>query len=478
MTIHSDPQASAASAAASVNGGGSPGRKEKPHLVVCAFPAAGHTLPMAQVAAALVKRGYTVSFLTSPTFAAQVARAGAELVPVPEIFPDDAAAAKVGAELGAIPPGTPAYFNGLRWFFLPTAPAQHEALKRHLEDLAATQPGRQVLLVPEVLFLGAGALLRGAPLPRGYDRLPRSMGVSIAPLLIHSVDTAPIGPGLPPDSTASGRLRNALLNKMFEEQLADLVHEHAAMLRRLGATNYEPASCPFNDWMTAAEVTLQTCSPSIEYERSDLPPSIRFVGALPPRPVPADLVYPAWWSADLGDGSSGSNSNRRVVMVTQGTVSTNPHDLIAPTLRALAGRDDVLVVVLLGVKGATLPADIEVPANARVLDYFPYEAVLARADVFVHNAGYGGVQTSIMHGVPLVAAGVTEDKAEMSMRIQHAGVGVNLATSTPTAEQVRAAVDEVLTNPAYRQRVLAMKKENEDLDPLGRIEAQIVEFTE
>ncbi|KAL8388734.1 hypothetical protein RB599_010062 [Gaeumannomyces hyphopodioides] len=463
MAIHSDPQASA-------NGGAAAGPKQKPHLVFGAAAASGHALPMIQVAAAMVKRGYTASFLTGPEFATQVERVGAEHVPIPDIADLVVKAFTTPGVLDGVTPGTSTWMkNALRAVFLQTIPGHHEALKRHLEHLAATRPGQQVILVPEVYFFGTEAMRNGAPLPRGYDRLPRSVGISITPLLVHSVDTGPAGPGLPPDSTPSGRLRNAMLNKMWEEQFADLAEERALMLRRLGATR-DPAGWIFNDWITAADVRLQMCAPSFEYERSDLAPSIRFVGALPARPVPVGLAYPGWW-ADL-DG-------KRVVAVTQGTVATDPRDLIAPTLRGLAGRgDDVLVVALLGVRGASLPADVEVPANARVLDYFPYEALLARADVFVHNAGFGGVQASIMHGVPLVAAGVTEDKAEMSMRIQCAGVGVNLATSTPTAEQVRAAVDEVLAKPAYRQRVLAMKKENEDLDALARIEAQIVEFTE
>ncbi|KAL8404382.1 hypothetical protein RB594_009289 [Gaeumannomyces avenae] len=472
MAIHSEPQTSAGSEAPA-------GPKEKPHVVVGAASIAGHTLPLLQVAAALVEHGYTVSFITSKEFAPQIERVGAELVPIPDALAAAGAAAAL-AESHAMAPGSQAMLkHSVRTIFLGSIPARHEALKRHLEHLAEARPGQQVILLLEIFFLGADALLHGAPLPRGYDRLPRTIGLSITPVVVHSVDTGPVGSALPPDSTPSGRLRNALLNTIFEGQLADLAEERAAMLRRLGATR-DPGGWIFGDWYTAAEVTLQTCAPSLEYERSDLPPSIRYVGALPARPVPAGLAYPAWWP-DL-DG-------KKVVVVTQGTVATDPHALIAPTLRALAGgrgdddddnddNDDVLVVAILGVRGASLPADVEVPANARVLDYFPYEALLARADVFVQNAGYGGVQASIMHGVPLVVAGVTEDKAEMSMRIQCAGVGINLATSTPTSEQVRAAVKEVLANPAYRQRVLAMKKENEDLDALARIEAQIVEFTE
>jgi hypothetical protein len=37
--------------------------------------------------------------------------------------------------------------------------------------------GRQVLLVLETYFLGAEALFHGSPLPRGYDRMPRTIGI-------------------------------------------------------------------------------------------------------------------------------------------------------------------------------------------------------------------------------------------------------------------------------------------------------------
>jgi hypothetical protein len=67
-----------------------------------------------------------------------------------------------------------------------------------------------------------------------------------------------------------------------------------------------------------------------------LPPSVRFIGALPIVPNQAPLPP---WAPEL-DG------RRKVALVTQGTVAN--HDfglLVAPTLAALANEPDLLVVV-------------------------------------------------------------------------------------------------------------------------------------
>jgi UDP:flavonoid glycosyltransferase YjiC (YdhE family) len=70
--------------------------------------------------------------------------------------------------------------------------------------------------------------------------------------------------------------------------------------------------------------------------------------------------------------------------------------------------------------------------------------------VLVTNAGYGGVNQALSFGIPLVTAGLTEDKADVSVRVAWAGVGINLATETPTPATLRAAVRSVLDTPSYR----------------------------
>ncbi|KAJ0341790.1 hypothetical protein COL922a_001884 [Colletotrichum nupharicola] len=215
--------------------------------------------------------------------------------------------------------------------------------------------------------------------------------------------------------------------------------------------------------------TLLLCSPSLEYDLSDKPSTVGFAGCLPRPPLGKDLAYPPWWSEVTNKGESG----KKVVFVTQGTVNTDPEDLILPTVQGLADRGDVLVIVVLGSRGATLDVS-RLPANARVLDYFPYNAVLAHADVFVSNAGYGGFTHAVVNGVPAVFAGQTEEKAEVAERGSVAGFAVNLRTQTPGAAAVRGAVDRVLADGRYKRRALELMAENEGMGSLGVIEERIL----
>jgi UDP:flavonoid glycosyltransferase YjiC (YdhE family) len=112
----------------------------------------------------------------------------------------------------------------------------------------------------------------------------------------------------------------------------------------------------------------------------------------------------------------------------------------------------VLVVATTGGQPLeTIPLS-ERPANLRLEKFIPHAQLLPYVDVMVTNAGYGGVQMALSQGVPLVAAGDTEDKPEVAARVAWAGVGLNLKTGRPTPQKIRAAVEEVLANPSYRQQ--------------------------
>lgn len=170
--------------------------------------------------------------------------------------------------------------------------------------------------------------------------------------------------------------------------------------------------------------------------------------------------------------------------------------LLIPTLKALADRDDLIVIGVLGVKGAKLDG-FKIPSNAKVVDYLMYEAVLQYADVFVTNAGYGGFISGVMHGVPMVWAGRgrefiiifflgyrlltivfhPEDKAEVSMRGEIAGIGVNLETDRPSTEAIRDGVDKVLTDNSFKTRCLEVQRENQKLDCIGQLERIIKELS-
>jgi UDP:flavonoid glycosyltransferase YjiC (YdhE family) len=90
-------------------------------------------------------------------------------------------------------------------------------------------------------------------------------------------------------------------------------------------------------------------------------------------------------------------------------------------------------------------------------------------NALVTNGGYGSVNQAMSFGVPLVTAGMTEDKADVNARVAWSGVGVNLATNEPTQEALRAAVRTVLDRPAYRLRASQMADEFARIDTRSEI---------
>lgn len=219
----------------------------------------------------------------------------------------------------------------------------------------------------------------------------------------------------------------------------------------------------FNFTAEEAPVFIQGSVPEFEYPRRDLPPNVRFVGALLPEAPGGEL--PGWW-ADLDGG-------RPVVLVTQGTVKVDPSMLLYPAIEAL--RNEAVLVV--GTTGG-LPTE-QVPGryradNVRLETFIPFADLLPRVDVVVTNGGYGGVQQALAHGVPVVVAGVTEGKNEVATRVGWSGTGLNLKTDTPTSERIGESVRRVLTEPSFRAQARVLQEAYARYDA-GSIAADHVE---
>lgn len=106
----------------------------------------------------------------------------------------------------------------------------------------------------------------------------------------------------------------------------------------------------------------------------------------------------------------------KIVHVTQGTFATTSQHLIKPTIEALAGEDDLLLVVTTP-DAEKLNEQMKIPRNVRIDKWLPHQELLKYVKVMITNGGYGGVLTALSFGVPLVGAGLTEDKAMVNSRI-------------------------------------------------------------
>ena len=424
-------------------------------LLLPSSPIYGHLVPMLAVARALVDRGHEVAVLTGTKYRDHVQGTGARFLPLPpEADYDD-------ADLDAWLPGRnrhrglAAVRHDLIGMFVRPIPAQHRALT------AALAADRYDAVVCELAFAGAIPTLQ---VPAG-ERVP-VVGISALPLTLTSVDCAPFGTALPPGRSSLSRQRNRVLNALLHKgPLREITTRTNAALASVGA---RPLPGTLFDMPLLHDRTYQLSAPSLEYPRRELPTTFTFLGPLR-APVRAGDPLPGWWG-DLDTG-------RPVVHVTQGTIDNTDLDkLVVPTLRGLAD-EDVLVVASTGGRPVTVVTDAfggTLPANARVAEFLPYDQLLPRVDVVVTNGGFGGVQQSLAHAVPLVVAGATEDKPEVAARVAWSGTGVDLRTGTPTPQQVRTGVARVLAEDRFRTAASRVAAELSSLgDPLTTLTAAL-----
>jgi UDP:flavonoid glycosyltransferase YjiC (YdhE family) len=73
----------------------------------------------------------------------------------------------------------------------------------------------------------------------------------------------------------------------------------------------------------------------------------------------------------------------------------------------------------------------------------------------------------LSNGVPTVAAGASEDKAEIGNRVAFSGAGINLKTRSPAPEAIAEAVRTILSADAHRRRASALQAEIATLDAAG-----------
>lgn len=416
-------------------------------ILIASTPASGLFNPLLAIGRILIAAGHEVTGLTGTGFRQRVEGIGAKFHPLPAQVDFDPGNIHAAApELKNTPPG-PAWLRiSLERIFVDSIRHQHEGIGEVLRDFPA-----DVIIVDD-MFFGILPMLLG---PRSNRPAIVVCGTSV--LHWRREDGAPVFSGLPPAVTKAQFDEYAIIARDY-----DRVVNQPLVLRLnqvLGELGLGPVHVPLLESVVdLADVDMQLSVPGFEYPRA-MPATVNFVGALPIIPNQAPLPS---WAREL-DGS------RKVVLVTQGTVANHDFNLlIAPTLKALADERDVLVVATAGGRPIeAIPGPI--PGNARLASYLPFEWILPKTDVFVTNGGYGSVNQAISFSIPLVTAGLTEDKAAVNARVAWSGVGIDLATNQPSPENLREAIRTVLEKPSYRARASVLAQEFAGIDTRSEI---------
>jgi MGT family glycosyltransferase len=426
--------------------------------LLASTPVHGHVAPMTNIAAALVRAGHHVRFLTGAHFREAVEATGGLHVALPAAVDYDA------RDIDAAFPGRTTR-SGLRKLTFDVQHAFIEPVRAQAEALRAMLDAEPVdAILAETTFFGVLPLLAD-PRPR-----PAVVSIGITVLPLQSRDTAPFGLGLPPSTSAAGRARNWLLNLLVRRVVFG--PNQRRLNRTLRDMDLPDSAAFFFDWPRLADRFLQLSVPGFEYPRSDLPAQVRFVGPPPAHDAIRNQTPPPWWPELLAARHCG----RPVVHVTQGTVDTSDLTrLIGPTLRALADEDVFVVVTTGGRDPAHIPGGL--PANARAATYVPYADLLPHLDLAITNGGFGGAQLLLTHGIPLIVAGDTEDKPEVAGRVAASGAGINLRTGTPSAPALAAAVEAILHDPTYRRQARTLAAEYANHDTNALIHAELAAVT-
>jgi len=184
-----------------------------------------------------------------------------------------------------------------------------------------------------------------------------------------------------------------------------------------------------------------------DYERRDLPASVRYVGAClwdkPSHEKPSD------WLSQLP-------KDQPWVHASEGTV----HVLSPFVLTAAAqGLANLHMQVILTTGGNREPSELDlgpIAPNVRVVRWVSHTELLPHLDVMITTGGSATVQSTLRAGVPLIVVPTEWDKPDIARRVVETGAGIRLAPAQCTPKKLRAAVEEVLGTPSYLQNAKRM----------------------
>jgi UDP:flavonoid glycosyltransferase YjiC (YdhE family) len=406
-------------------------------FLVVASPVPGYVGPMLNVARMLIEAGHEVIVHTGMRFRGQVRAIGAGYIPLMGDAGFDFQEVAAHPRRMKLQPGPEMVRFDIENIFAKPIPDQVRGIEAILRGFPADA------ILADMIFLGT---LPFASRPR--EQRPAVVHCGISVLTLSDPTMAPFGLGLPPATTKEGLAQYAALKQQVREEFGDFAN--AAVNRNLLRAGGEEILSDYMDAIvTDTDLYLQFSVPSFEYPRAAMPESVRFTGAMLPPPT-TQFEKPEWWG-ELKNG-------RSVVVVTQGTVANeNLGQLMGPALAGLATEDVLVIAATGGPSVDSVPGPK--PANARIVDYVPFDKLLPYASVLVTNGGYGAINHALSLGTPVVGAGKTADMGEITARVEWAGVGINLNTTMPSPMMVRDAVRRTLNDPTIDVRVRAMQAE-------------------
>ena len=422
-------------------------------ILLASIPATGHFNPIFVAAPMLKEAGHETGIYTSVIFRDKIEKAEVRFFALPEDADQgwrDLVASIL--EKHKVTPSPEELVKLWTSVFVNPMISQFRGLQAVLKEFPAE------VVIHETSFAGVLPMLLG---PR--SERPASVYLGISALPLKRADGAPWGPGLlPSEDPEKRREYSGVARNPDETKELPLRRVADKMLADIGLP---PLPAPLlASEAVLADLILQPCTPGFEFPLLEPEGKLHFIGALLPS-----------GAGDMPEQiKEAKKAGRKIILVSQGTIANNDlGKLLAPTILALGDHDNLLILVTTGGKPIeNIPCTLT--PNTIASQYLDFGQILPDVDVLVAFASYGTVTQALSFGVPMVVVGKGEDKPEVAARVTWSGTGIYLATDTPTAEQIRDAVYQILVKPEYRACAQKLAQEFASYDSAKRL-AELVE---
>ncbi len=422
-------------------------------ILFASMPADGHFNPLTGVAIHLAERGHDVRWYAGPTYGARLDR-----LDMPW-FPYQQATEVMASNFNDLFPER-ARLKGPKLVSFDLDKLFVSQVENHFQDMAAIRHEW-----PFEALVCDGALCAEQLVAESLHLPVFAVGIT---MVMPDAKGPPPFFGLRPARTPLGRLRQTIVRKMLASGMKAGTTHYNQILAAHGLAPIPPDGFPHEPMLRTQRVFLNG-SPGLDFPGYQPFPNAEYVGPL----VPARRALSV--STPLPDVVV--DAARKVVAVSQGTVdNTDPAKLIVPTIEALKDSEYIVVATTAGAETQALRARFAQP-NVVIADFINYDDLFPHVDVFVTSGGFGSNLAAFLHGVPVVGAGKREGKNDINARIGYNKLGIDLRTEHPRPAAIRKAVQTLLDDPAYAERVADLRAELESYEPIATIEKALLTET-
>ena len=401
-----------------------------PRVLFTCWPFEGHVFPALSIALAERERGGEVAFYTARRWQQTLASQEIQLFPFDRVegvwnrvHDRERATRGRGQSLRA-------QGEVFREWLVESIPAQVADLRAVMDRFAP-----DVIVTDGSMWGPSLVLHENAPIPVAFAS-------TLIYALIPGPDAPPPGSRMRTPRSFSERARAWGVTRVTD-LLARGTRTRLDQIRAMHGLG--PLDCSVNAFMGRLPLYLIGSVPELDLLRRDLPASVHYVGPLmwhPPEPPTA-----IDWLANVP-------TDAPWVHVTEGTSHFQEPFLLRAAARGLQAAD---VQAILTTGSDRDPAELGLASSApniHVTRWLSHSELLPRCAAVVTTGGAQTIVAALRAGVPLVIVPTGWDKPANASRVVEAGVGVRLAPRDCTPERLRAAIEEVLSEPRYRRAAM------------------------